>query len=269
MYLSYGFSLQDSGFVYRELIGAALPIVDRGRAPSSAGTREEEEPVAFCHSFDLTKRLTLPSPSAISFLPIRPGAESESPFSSITQALLRQLSTSKPDTIHRLIIPTLLSPAFYPSNASTPEHILQFLHSLRALLRRYPSRFTAMISLPLTLYPRSTGLVRFMEILSDGVIELVPFPHTVDTGPSFTTSGAATVQEEKPQGMMKLHRLPVFHERGGGGTGGAGVGDDLAFTVSRRRFVIKPFSLPPVEGDTEAQRGEAEGGKATKVDIDF
>ena len=104
-----------------------------------------------------------------------------------------------------------------------------------------------------------------MELLSDGVLELTPFPHAVDAGPPLAASGAATAAEEKPQGMVKIHRLPVFHERGGGG---AGVGDDLAFTVSRRRFVIKPFSLPPVEGDTEAQRGEGEG-KPTKVDIDF
>ena len=125
-----------------------------------------------------------------------------------------------------------------------------------------------MISLPLSLYPRETGLTRWMELLSDGVLELIPFPHTIDTGPPLATSGAATASEEKPQGMVKIHRLPVFHERGGGAIGGARVGDDLAFTVSRRRFVIKPFSLPPVEGDTEAQKGEVEG-KPTKVDIDF
>src|SRR5205823_3919909 len=149
-------------------------------------------------------------------------------------------------------IPAILSPAFYPPHSSTPQNILQFLHSLRALLRQYPSRLTAMLSLPLTLYPRSTGLVRWIELLSDGVFELVPFPHSPDIGPSLT-SGVATAQEEKPQGMVKIHRLPVFHERGGGGSGGARVGDDLAFTVSRRKFIIKPFSLPPVEGDTEAQ----------------
>ena len=124
-----------------------------------------------------------------------------------------------------------------------------------------------MLTLPLTLYARSTGLIRWAEILSDGVLELAPFPHIVDAGPSSTSSSATTVQEEKPQGIVKVHRLPVFHERGGGGAGNGGVGD-LAFTVSRRKFVIKPFSLPPVEGDTEAQRGEVEG-KATKVNIEF
>lgn len=52
-------------------------------------------------------------------------------------------------------------------------------------------------------------------------------------------------------------------------------GDDLAFTLSRRRgLCIKPFSLPPVDEDTEAERkgsheGEHSHGKQTKVDIEF
>ena len=241
-------------------------IVDRAPIVPTPSGQGQSVPKSFCHTFDLTKRLALPSPQAIDFIPV---SQSGPPFIPIAQALSQKLSSSSANTIHRIVIPSLLSPAFCPPEASSPQHILQFLHILRSLLRRYPTQLTAMISLPLGLYPRSTGLVRFMEIVSDGVIELVPFPHTHDSGPSLTTSGAATAQEEKPQGMVKIHCLPVFHERGGGGLGGAGVGDDLAFTVSRRKFVIKPFSLPPVEGDTQAQKGEVDGGKATKVDIDF
>ena len=122
-----------------------------------------------------------------------------------------------------------------------------------------------MLSLPLALYPRSTGLVRFIEIISDGVVELIPFPHTIDDGPGLTTSGAATAQEEKPQGLVKVHKLPVVYDRGS--SNGTDIGDDLAFTVSRRKFMIKPFSLPPVEGDVEAQKGEASGVK--KLDLEF
>jgi elongator complex protein 4 len=109
-----------------------------------------------------------------------------------------------------------------------------------------------------------------MEILSDGVLELAPFPSTpiaLKVAP-----GATTAQEEPPQGMLKVHRLPVFHERGGGGGEASGFSDDLAFTLSRRRgLVIKPFSLPPVQGDSQAQQGglETDHGKATKVDIEF
>lgn len=72
--------------------------------------------------------------------------------------------------------------------------------------------------------------------------------------------------------MLKFHRLPIFHEKGGGGGQISGFSDDLAFSLSRKKgLVIKPFSLPPLEGDIEAQQGglEPDSGKATKVDIDF
>ena len=122
-----------------------------------------------------------------------------------------------------------------------------------------------MLTLPLSLYPRSTGFVRWIEHLCDGVLELAPFPHSIDTEPPLTTSSGPGKAEEKPQGMLQIHRLPVLTEKGGGGGGG----DDLAFSLSRKRFVIRPFSLPPVEGDQEAQKGEAEGGKVGKGDIEF
>lgn len=80
------------------------------------------------------------------------------------------------------------------------------------------------------------------------------------------------MQEEPPQGMLKIHRLPIFHEKGGGGGETSGLSDDLAFSLSRRKgLVVKPFSLPPVEGDAEAQQGgsEHDHGRATKVDIEF
>ena len=61
--------------------------------------------------------------------------------------------------------------------------------------------------------------------------------------------------------MLKIHRLPVFHEKGGGGGGNSGLSKDLVFTVSQQKFVIKPFSLPPVEGDTDIQQGLGNGVK--------
>ena len=85
-------------------------------------------------------------------------------------------------------------------------------------------------------------------------------------------SGGIASQEEPPQGLLKIHHLPVFHEKGGGGGQVSGFGDDLAFILSRKKgFVIKPYSLPPLEGDSEAQQGTLvhDEGKATKVDIEF
>jgi elongator complex protein 4 len=195
---------------------------------------------------------------------------SASPFNTFLNHLITHLSVSPSNTVHRIIIPNLLSPALYTSELSRPENVLQFLHALRALLRKYSAQVTAMITLPLTLYPRSTGLTRWIELLSDGVLELAPFPSSAVATKS--TPGALTIQEEPPQGMLKIHRLPIFHEKGGGGGEASGFGDDLAFTLSRRKgLVIKPFSLPPVEGDSEAQQGGLEHDRrnATKVDIEF
>ena len=110
-------------------------------------------------------------------------------------------------------------------------------------------------------------MIRWAELLSDGVLELTPFPHLMDASNNATESGSAKGSEEQPQGMLKMHKLPLNIERGEGGAGaGNSMGEDLAFTVSRRKFVVKPFSLPPLEGDQEAQK---EGGSLTGKDVEF
>ncbi|KAF2738979.1 PAXNEB-domain-containing protein [Polyplosphaeria fusca] len=237
----------------------------------TGATQADEASTVFCHTFDLAKRLALPVGAVINYIPTN-RSTSSSPFVPILQNVQKQLASSPVASIHRIVIPSLLSPALYPSAASQPQHVLQFLHGLRALLRQYPTRLTVISTLPLTLYPRSTGLVRWMEMLSDGVFELSPFPY--DPQQSLSTSGAATQGEERPQGMLAVHKLPVFHEKGGGGGGAEGLGEDLAFTVSRRKFHIAKFSLPPVDGDQEAQQAavqptQSESKLPSKADLEF
>lgn len=139
------------------------------------------------------------------------------------------------------------------------------MHGLHGLFAAYPDRLTAMLSLPLSLYPRSSGLIRWVELLSDGVLELAPFPHSAE-GDTDRARGSTGTTEEPPQGLLQVHRLPVIHERG------SGVGtseNDWTFTLSRRKFTIKQFNLPPVEGDTDAQQGSGQEQKAKKADVEF
>ncbi|KAK6596184.1 paxneb protein [Botrytis cinerea] len=232
---------------------------ERNTVQSSTGS--SGPPSIFCHDFDLSKRLIPPSSTQMHFIPtiLRPdfefadtANETKSPFTPFLQHLSTQLSRTPPTTIHRIIIPSLLSPALYPSHASLPHHVLPFLHALRALLRQYPTRLTLMLTLPLPLHPAP--------------------PPSQNGSSSSATASSNPAQEEPPQGMLKIHRLPIFHEKGGGGAGFAG--DDLAFSLSRRKgLVIKPYSLPPVEDEGEEQKGgidiDGKGGKATKVDIEF
>lgn len=245
------------------MLMTAVPLTsNRSPKPPMPGEPVPTTPTIFCHSFDLTKRLTVPKELAINFIPIFTCANSPaSPYTPTLDALISALNTTASQTIHRLIIPTLLSPAIYPPCACSPSLVLPFLHALRSLLRLHSNRLTAMLTFPLSLHPRSTGLVCWMEQLCDGVLELATFPHIIDVEPPIAGAGKT---EEKPQGIVKVHKLPILSEKGGGGGGG----DDLAFSLSRKRFIIKPYSLPPMEGDSEAQRGEAEGGKV-KADIDF
>jgi elongator complex protein 4 len=188
----------------------------------------------------------------------------ESPFKSAIEKLATMLVASESSEIYRVIIPGLLSPAFYPPTAIETHHVLQFLHALRGLLQSYPSQLTAMITLPLTLFSRDSALTCFMELLSDGVMELTPFPHSV---PVPETSVPGESQEEPPHGMVKMHKLPIFHDTGSGS--GVGLDDEYVFTLTRRQFAIKRFSLPPLEGDSQAQQGLKDEDKKKQASMEF
>ncbi|OJJ62075.1 hypothetical protein ASPSYDRAFT_40676 [Aspergillus sydowii CBS 593.65] len=242
--------------------GARTPAASPGDQNPSSTDGNLSKQDAFCHAFDLTKRLTHPSISNMTYIPLVP--TNEPLLVTIQKKIQAAISSSPPNTIHRIVIPSFLNPTLYPPEVSEPENVLPFLHSLRALASSPASRITAMMTIPLSLFPRSSGLVRWMEILSDGVIELCPFPHSSD---ALSTSGAATSHEEPPQGMLKTHRLPVLHERGGGSD--QNVGQDWAFTLSRRKFEIRPFSLPPAEGDQEAQNTARSDKMPKKEDLEF
>ncbi|OTA64725.1 PAXNEB-domain-containing protein [Hypoxylon sp. EC38] len=223
----------------------------------------------FCHSFDLTKRLSPtdvkgqmgfhPSMS-IPGVPLPKGTLS--PFKQFIKEITYKLANSPPSWAHRVIVPGLLSPTGYSSSSVRPEEVLQFLHALRALLRLYPTRLTAIITLPLSLYPRTTGLTRWMELLSDGVFELIPLQSSAVHAPP-PSSKSDSKSDEQTQGLVKVHSLPIYHEKGGGSSEAYAAHGDLSFSLSRSKgFVIKPFYLPPV-GEDEQEKNKSEPGKAS------
>ena len=245
----------------------------------AASTRGDANQGTFCHSFDLTKRLAPSSckgalhPTPITCPPSfdQPARDSSSPFKTIIKHLQTKLSTSPPTDIHRVIIPGLLLPTLYAPQCAQPSEVLPFLHGLRALLRQYPNQLTAIITLPTSLFPRTSGLVRWMELLCDGVLELIPLPANPGAPPpppSSSSSGAE--KNEQPQGLLRVHTLPIYHEKGGGGVGVSSFRETLAFSLSASRgLVIKPYSLPPMEGEDEGEKKASGGGGGTKEGIEF
>lgn len=158
-----------------------------------------------------------------------------------------------------------MSPALYPAHSCLPENVLAFQHNIRNLLAAYPRNLVVLQTVPLSLYPRESGLIKWIELLSDGVYELKPFPHSADA--EFQTLRDPTTKEEPPQGLLQIHKLSLFHEMG---SGTLPSDLDWTFTLSRRKFTIKPFNLPPLEGDTEAQQQASDGSKkADAKDLAF
>ena len=249
-------------------VGSSYAASPRSSASNQAGAEEAAaSSSAYCHVFDLTKTLSVDLATRLNLIRINPTGEESSPYVEVLRRLLDALSSSKANVIHRLVIPSLLYPGSYPPQACQPSWVLQFFHGLRGLLRRYSTRLTAMVSLSLSLYPRSTGLVRWMELLSDGVLELTAFPSTSPEDLAQPISNAGAGQGDHFQGILQIHSLPIWHEKGGGGTGNLQLGENLGFTVSRKTFSIRPYDLPPVQGEPIAQDAGKE--KQIQVDLEF
>ena len=100
-----------------------------------------------------------------------------------------------------------------------------------------------------------------MELLSDGVLELIPLHHQapITQDPS---------NEDKGQGLLKAHSLPVFHEKGGG-LEGTWARENLSFRLSSSSgLVIAPFSLPPV-GEEEEPTKATKANQPNKESLEF
>ncbi|ORY59474.1 Elongator complex protein 4 [Pseudomassariella vexata] len=254
-----------------ETLGNAGAARDRD-GPQRVGSSSPGSSDIFCHSFDLSKKLSAGEiKGQISFQPsmAMPGLaiqakEVASPFKLFIKDLKAKLANSPPSWAHRVMVPSLLSPTLYSSALCCPDEVLQFIHALRALLRQYPTKLTAMITLPISLYPRSSGLTRWMELLCDGVMELVPLQlNAVHEPPPSGKSDSKS--EEQTQGLVRVHSLPIYHEKGGGGSDGH-AREDLSFSLSRSKgLIIKPFSLPPMLED----ENEKKPGESDKASIDF
>lgn len=179
--------------------------------------------------------------------------EAPSAFKLFIRTLQNKLQASSPSTVHRVVVPSLLSPNLYTPNACQPAEVLQFLHALRALLRQYSGQLTALITLPVSLFPRTSGMTRWVELLSDGVLELVPLPPKLGATPP-AASGTSKAQDQS-QGILRVHSLPVFHEKGGGGAENNHFREDLSFHLSSTKgLVIQPYVLPPLEEDDHKEK---------------
>ncbi|KAL7785235.1 Elongator complex protein 4 [Trichoderma ceciliae] len=245
---------------YEALSSRAAP----SRGPSISDSAEGIAP--FCHAFDLSARLEDSVAQGQFYTTRGSGMDpTQSPFRRFISDITTKLKSSPPTSIHRIVIPGLLSPTIYPPSACRPQEVLQFLHHIRALQRQFASRIVVMMTLPVSLYPRSTGLIRRAELLCDGVVELISLQqqphHHIDRISS---------NENKAQGLFRIHSLPVFHEKGGG-LEGSWVKEDMSFKLGASSgLLITPYSLPPLGDEEGPSNGPPNGpSNENKPKLDF
>lgn len=245
-----------------------------GAAPSSAAT--------FCHAFDLTKRLAptdikgtlhaFPLPN-----PLKPSPQPEhvhSPLRKFLASIKKSLDSTPPSSIHRVVLPNFLAPTLYAMDGWTFPYVIALFAGLRAMLRDYSRRLTVMVSMSTSLYSHDNECVFRLETLCDNIVELIPLPpgppsamtaSNKPTKASFGTDKGSPA--DKMQGWFKVHKLQVYSELGGGGTGAQGkpLTENLCFSVSGHKgLVVTPYSLPPIE-----EMGPKEKTESKKDDIEF
>ncbi|CAN8102810.1 unnamed protein product [Discula destructiva] len=248
-------------------------LASRNAPVNTSKDTNDGSKTTFCHSFDLTKRLASSSikgtmlatpasgPMSLAF----ETREAPSAFKLFITNLQSKMQSAPPSTIHRVVIPSLLSPTLYAASACQPAEVLQFLQALRALLRRFPGQLTALITLQSSLFPRTSGMTRWIELLSDGVLEMIPLPPKLGAAPP--SSSGASKNQDQSQGILRVHSLPVYHEKGGGGAESNHFREDLSFHMSSTKgLVIQPYVLPPMEEEGHKEKTPA---STVKEGIDF
>ncbi|KAL1899008.1 Elongator subunit elp4 [Ceratocystis pirilliformis] len=113
-----------------------------------------------------------------------------------------------------------------------------------------------MLTIPADLYPTSSGLGKWIELMHDAVAHLIP----TEPQPANNETSDAT---ETTQGYMKMRRLPVYNEKGGG-LEDNNLGETLSFHISSTSgLVIVPLVLPPAIDSAPVEPS------SSKVDLEF
>ncbi|KAK9243461.1 Elongator complex protein 4 [Lipomyces tetrasporus] len=173
----------------------------RNSVPSGTHSQDSEDGI-YCRTWNITTRL-LPPPKLHYIEPTS--------YSDIISRLNTIVTSTDPDKIVRVLVPNFLSPTVYvPATSFQPAQVLEFLMSLRALLRVYQTRLSALITLSSGLFDEpGTGnsvLLPWIESEVDGVIKIIPTP------PPHSENGNSA---NKYQGFVDVLKVPIVSERGG------------------------------------------------------
>ncbi|CDO53337.1 similar to Saccharomyces cerevisiae YPL101W ELP4 Subunit of hexameric RecA-like ATPase Elp456 Elongator subcomplex [Geotrichum candidum] len=184
---------------------------------------------------------------------------------SFFQAILKRLALSIeqtlkkcPDSVIRIVVPSLLHPAVYPPDCSVPKEFISFIHGLVYLAKKHSDHVAILMSISLELFPRELSAVRWAEILVDGVLQIDPFPEKMENLSTEAPNDDDGSTKNKPyQGLVHIYKLPVFSQRGHMEVRRG----EFAFRVGRKSFEIDEWGIPveePTQNEVPAPSNSAE-----------
>lgn len=188
---------------------------------------------------------------------------------SFFQSILNRLTSSieqtlrkSPDSVIRVVVPSLLHPAVYPPDCSITKEFISFVYGLVYLAKKHSEHVAILLSISLELFPRETLAIRWAEVLVDGVLQIDPFPEKMENLSTEAPNDNDESTKNKPyQGLIHIYKLPIFSQRGHMEVRRG----EFAFRVGRKSFEIDEWGIP-VEEPTE-KKTSMSSNSANETDI--
>lgn len=190
----------------------------------------------FNHQFDITTNIRpAAGPTDITNIPIEMG------YNRILVEI-EKVITKFGDEIIRISVPYFLNPMIYLDESLMEQsNVVNFVYGLKRIAKRYKDRVVLMMSVNVKLYTRDSELVKSIESLCDGVIQLRPFPHELNELLDKTFRREPT---KIHQGYLNIYKIPILSDMGLMEVREM----EYSFKNSKRRFEVDQWSIP-VEAD--------------------
>ncbi|ORY07873.1 PAXNEB-domain-containing protein [Basidiobolus meristosporus CBS 931.73] len=208
----------------------------------------------YCHSFDLTKRMSeLSIESASKHLINMDDWEEEDDCTKLIEEIRAQIerefspSSTSPSGTRNILRIGVHSFASMFWKRRNEQDMFRFLHALRGLLRF--SFGVCVLTVPAHLYGAESGFIRKLEHMCDAVVEIE----------SFAGSEKLADFSSDYHGFFHVRKLPVLNTIVSSSVklsvlqSSHSTTNNLAFKLRRKRFTIETFHLP-IEGGVGERR---------------
>ncbi|KAG0683614.1 hypothetical protein C6P40_005097 [Pichia californica] len=220
------------------------PLAKEDDSISSNASDDSKYP-DYNHDFDITSKITpSPGPTEISYIRLDGGYDHV--IFEIKKTVERELKDK--NKMIRIAIPYMLNPMVYGCEDLVEFHsVVRFLYELRRIINSYTGRITLMASTSSELFEGTNVLCSLENLIFDGVLRLVPFPHELNI---LMEKVYKTQREKIKQGYVDVYRVPILS--------GMGLMEkrlkEYSFKNSKSKFHIEQWSIPVEEEDVDEKK---------------